>query len=216
MNYIFNYDFFIFDLDDTLLKTEQYHYKAWIKLLKEEINDDFYIDFKTYCQKFHSNKKDFIIKYLIEELKLSDHLILIQKKTNYYNQIINDIDLDFVEGAEKFLNNIIKNNKKFVIVTNSSQTSINQFLLKYPILNLASKIYYKEMFVNRKPNPDCYLKVINDFSDHKNFIGFEDSITGIHAMSQVKEIKTVFINSKNYYHYDYIIKNYNIDFIDKY
>jgi beta-phosphoglucomutase-like phosphatase (HAD superfamily) len=35
MNNIFNkFDLFIFDLDDTLIQTEKYHYKAWLKTLK--------------------------------------------------------------------------------------------------------------------------------------------------------------------------------------
>jgi len=31
MQYINDYDIFVFDLDDTLVKSEKYHYKAWIK-----------------------------------------------------------------------------------------------------------------------------------------------------------------------------------------
>jgi beta-phosphoglucomutase-like phosphatase (HAD superfamily) len=65
------------------------------------------------------------------------------------------------------------------------------------------------MFTNKKPNPECYLKVLEDFSDIKNIIGFEDSITGIQAMTSVPKIQTVFINSSDYYYYDYIINNYN-------
>ena len=29
------YDLFIFDLDDTLVKTEEYHYDAWLKTLQQ-------------------------------------------------------------------------------------------------------------------------------------------------------------------------------------
>ncbi len=40
-------------------------------------------------------------------------------------------------------------------------------------------------------------------------IGFEDSIAGIHAL-KLSNIDTVFINNSDYYHYNYIIENYNI------
>ena len=41
-NLINNFDLFIFDLDDTLVKSEKYHYTAWLITLKNAINDDFY------------------------------------------------------------------------------------------------------------------------------------------------------------------------------
>ena len=65
------------------------------------------------------------------------------------------------------------------------------------------------MMTNKKPNPECYLKVCSDFPNLKK-IGFEDSLTGIHALSLVPSIKSVFINSTDYYYYDYINKNYDL------
>jgi hypothetical protein len=48
-------------------------------------------------------------------------------------------------------------------------------------------------------------------------IGFEDSITGIEALYNVKEITPYFVNNKEYYHYDYILKNYkNINVIENF
>ena len=46
-------------------------------------------------------------------------------------------------------------------------------------------------------------------------IGFEDSITGIHAMSQVHSIDTVFINNPQYYYYNYINNNYKLKHVIK-
>jgi HAD superfamily hydrolase (TIGR01509 family) len=215
MEYILNYDLFIFDLDDTLIKTELMHYEAWLKVLKEEINN-FEMDFTVYCQKFHSIENDFIKKYLEKELKLKNYLDLTNKKIYYYNELIKENDIKFIDGVDYFINKIIENKKTFVIVTNSSKFSLDLIINKLPLLKKANKIYYKEMFINKKPNPECYIKVINDFPNYKKIIGFEDSLTGIQAITQVKEIKPIFINSKNYYHYNYIINNYKIEFIEKY
>jgi HAD superfamily hydrolase (TIGR01509 family) len=215
MEYIFNYDLFIFDLDDTLIKTELMHYEAWFKVLKEEINN-FEMDFTLYCQKFHSIENDFIKKYFEEELKLTNYIDLTNKKIYYYNELIKQNDIKFIDGADNFINKIIENNKKFVIVTNSSKYSVDIIINKLPLLKKANKIYYKEMFVNKKPNPECYIKVINDFCNYKKIIGFEDSLTGIQAITQVKEIKPIFINSTNYYHYNYIINKYKTEFINNY
>jgi len=105
--------------------------------------------------------------------------------------------------------NIIKNNKKFIIVSNSTKKNVVFFCELFPILNKCSKKYYGEILKCKKPDPKCYVEVIEDFPSNK-IIGFEDSITGIHSMSNVKGIDTIFINNNKYFHYNYIIKNYNI------
>ena len=103
-------------------------------------------------------------------------------------------------------------NKKFVIVSNSLKQHIDFFSELFPILKNSSKNYYREILVNRKPHPECYLKVISDFPNMK-MVGFEDSITGIHAMSQVPDIDVSFINTENYYYYNDIIKIYSPKYV---
>jgi len=49
MNDIFNkYDIFSFDLDDTIIKTEIFHYNMWLITLKQVINNDFFITLNEY------------------------------------------------------------------------------------------------------------------------------------------------------------------------
>ena len=207
-----NYDLFIFDLDDTLIKTENYHYVAWLTILKEVKNENFNLDFNTFCSKFHSNKENNIKTYLLDELNITNYEKIIEKKNRLYLEIIikESEKIELIEGVTDFLNKIINNNKKFVIVSNSLKNNVDFFTSVFPILQKSSKNYYRELFTNKKPNPECYLKVVDDFPNHK-MIGFEDSITGIHAMTLVNSIDTIFINNKNYYYYDFIIKNYNIN-----
>ena len=106
-------------------------------------------------------------------------------------------------------------NKKFVIVSNSLKQHIDFFSELFPILKNSSKNYYREILVNRKPHPECYLKVISDFPNMK-MVGFEDSITGIHSITSAFDIFTYFINTPDYHHYDYIINNYPITLITNY
>ena len=135
---------------------------------------------------------------------------LINQKNIMYLELLEEEkdNLSLIDGCEELLINIIKNKKQFVIVSNSLKSNIDFFSNLFPILKLSSKNYYREMFTNKKPNPECYLKVIDDFSHIENIIGFEDSITGIQAMTSVTKIQTVFINTSDYYHYNYIINNY--------
>ena len=207
-----NYDLFIFDLDDTLVNTEYYHYIIWLKTLKSFINNDFYFDFNFFCFKFHSNNLDGIKNYIINELNLNMfELIINTKNENFLNFIKNEShNIKLIVGAKKFINHLLNNNKKFIIVTNSSKDILEFYLNLFPILQKSTKNYYREIFKIRKPSPECYLHVINDFPTDKK-ISFEDSITGIHALSQTNnEIDIVFINNENYYYYYEIIQNYKI------
>jgi len=209
-NIINNYDLFIFDLDDTLVKTEKLHYRCWKDVLQNKLGKSFDIDYSYFCSKFHSNEKDSIKNYLENELNINNYMELINQKNVMYLELLEQEkeNLSLIYGCEELLINIINNNKQFVIVTNSLKNSIDFFSNLFPILKLSSKNYYREMFTNKKPNPECYLKVLDDFYHVENIIGFEDSITGIQAMTSVPKIQTVFINTPDYYHYDYIITNY--------
>jgi HAD superfamily hydrolase (TIGR01509 family) len=202
---ICDYDLFIFDLDDTLIKTEYFHYISW----KTILNMDF--DYQYYISIFHSNKKDNIKNYLINELKIENFNDMIERKNKFYIDYItkNHSQIFMIDGAETILETILLNKKEFVVVSNSPKCQIEFFCELFPILKKSSKNYYREMFTNKKPDPECYLKVISEFPN-KRMIGFEDSITGIHSITQIDNIDTIFINKNDYYYYNYILKNYKI------
>lgn len=215
-SFIDKYDLFIFDLDDTLVKTEHLHYKSWLNILQKNINKDFFFDYNYYCSKFHSKEQDFIKNYLINELKLKNYEELILEKNNYYLNliIVEKPNFKLLDGCFVFLENILKNKKQFVIVSNNLKKNIDFFSDLFPILKNSSKNYYREILINKKPHPECYLKVIEDFPN-KRMLGFEDSITGIHAICSVSIIDTIFINNNQYYYYNYIIQNYKLKLIIK-
>jgi transketolase len=217
-NIIDNYDLFIFDLDNAVIETEEYHYKAWLLTLQNILGENFIISFNYFCEKFHSKDSESIKKYLTNNLNIENYdEVISYKNINYLNILSKEKNnLKLIDGLENFINLVIKNNKKFIIVSNSFKNNIDFFLNIFSILNNSSNYYYREMFKNKKPSTECYLKVINDFPNMRR-IGFEYNITGIHALSQVNEITTVFVNNSKYIHYNFIIKNYaNIIIINDY
>lgn len=222
MSNIWQYDLYIFDLDDTLVKSENYHYNAWIQTLRNRLNDNsFNLLYNEFCEIFHSKNLTNIRDYVSELLKINfdDFLLVSKQKNETYIQLLTESydKLELIDGAEIFLNNILKLNKKFVIVSNSPLNNIIFYLERFPLLANASKLYYREMFTNRKPHPECYQMVLSDWPELEKKIGFEDSITGIMALIQVPEIIPVFINLKTYAHYDTIINsNENLLTIENY
>jgi beta-phosphoglucomutase-like phosphatase (HAD superfamily) len=210
------YDFFIFDLDDTIIKTEIIHYESWMKALKITLGTNFYINSNDFFSIFHSIKQDSIKDYLLN-LKITNYEEVIKLKNQiYFESIIkNKDDIKMIDGCNEFINKIIENNKQFVIVSNTLKEQIDFFTELFPILKYSTKNYYREILKHKKPNPHCYLTVVEHFPN-KKMVSFEDSITGIHAVSQVKQIDSYFINSPNYFHYEYIMQNYNINYILNY
>jgi beta-phosphoglucomutase-like phosphatase (HAD superfamily) len=209
MSIINNYDLFIFDLDDTLIQTEKYHYDAWIITLKKFINDDFTMSENEFFSIFHCITQNKIPNYLQNTLHLDNYVEAIDYKNKTYFEIINkeQSNIQMIDGCDEFISQILKQNKKFVIVSNSLKSNIDFFSELFPILKQSTKNYYREILKNKKPHPECYETVVADFPDHR-FVGFEDSVTGIHAITQVPVITTYFINNPNYYHYNFIINNY--------
>jgi len=206
MNNILAYDLFIFDFDGTLMDTEKYHCKAW-NLVLSEYKSTFHINMLYYFKYFHSLDKNLSKNFLKITYNITDFEKAYNEKQNKYKELIDTQNIEFIPGAENFLEFILSNNKKFVIVSNTSNKFIDIYKKKYPILEKATKIYTKENFLNKKPNPECYLRVINDFKNCK-MIGFEDSLVGMEALTQVNRIKPIFIYDSKYYYKDHIIEKY--------
>ncbi len=215
-----NYDLFIFDFDGTLINTEYFHYEAYIIALSHKINKSIeelknILTYSIYEQFAHSlNIKD-MQNYLYYHFyyPLEDFQELYNYKHKIYLELVeeNQDKLKYIDGIEELLIEIIKNKKEFVIVTNSSIKSIKYFLnlTKFNLLKNVKKIYTKEDFINKKPHPECYLKVLHDFQHLGKKIGFEDSLRGLHSLYQLNHsILPVFLNSNQYYFYNFIKSNY--------
>jgi D-arabinose 5-phosphate isomerase GutQ/beta-phosphoglucomutase-like phosphatase (HAD superfamily) len=212
MSILLEYDLFIFDFDGTLIDTEKYHCIAWNKALKDHSisnnNNNFIeLNLKNYLKYFHTldNNNQKVLLKLMYDINNYDDVYNLKQK--YYNELIKTENINFINGAENFLNYLIKNNKKFIIVSNTSEKFIEIFKKKYLILNKALKIYTKEYFLNKKPNPECYLKILNEYKYEKK-IGFEDSLIGFHALYQVSDIVPVLIYNSDYYYTNHIFDNY--------
>jgi D-arabinose 5-phosphate isomerase GutQ/beta-phosphoglucomutase-like phosphatase (HAD superfamily) len=209
MKYILDYDLFIFDFDGTILDTETYHCNAWALALSEYKKKSIKIDLLTYQKYFHSLTNTTSRNYIKFSYGIDDYDEIYKIKQNYYKELISNNKILFINGFEDFLNYLIEHNKKIVVVSNTSKEFINIFLDMHPILNNIHRFYTKELFINRKPNPECYLRVSNEYKDLKK-IGFEDSLIGLHALYQVNDITPVLIYDNEYYYRDFFKNNYNI------
>ena len=127
-NIVNKYDLFIFDLDDTLVYTEKYHFESWLHVLQEYISTEFNMDYTYFTQKFHSVNCDAIKNYLLNELNIKDYDYIINKKNIYFLNLIKTKHITLINGTQNLLELIILHNKKFVIVTNGIKDSLDYFL----------------------------------------------------------------------------------------
>lgn len=213
-HWIQEYDLFLFDFDGTLVDTEPLHYQANLLSIlhfqhMSNISDKFnYSIYEKYAHSIDLKELKHFIKYVFH---IDDYEAFYQKKQEIYKSLLHQQLSShslFIQDRLHFLEKIIHHNKSFVIVTNTSRTCIQIFKDRYPILHQALKIYTKEDFHHKKPHPECYLRVDQDFP-HLRKIGFEDSLRGFHSLHQVTSITPVFLPTQDYFWTPYIRNQYS-------
>jgi D-arabinose 5-phosphate isomerase GutQ/beta-phosphoglucomutase-like phosphatase (HAD superfamily) len=213
---ILDYDLFIFDFDGTLMDTEDIHHNVWIKALEQYTNSEkgsIHLTKSDYYQYFHDLNKDVTKQFLRFHPQLHIENIYEIYETIYgikqklYREYLEKNIVQFIKGADLFLQYLIDHKKKFIIVSNTSIRNLDIIKKNYPILEKAHKIYTKENFKNKKPNSECYIKISMEYQNEKK-ICFEDSLPGMEALYLVNNITPVFINNEEYYYTNYIIQHY--------
>jgi beta-phosphoglucomutase-like phosphatase (HAD superfamily) len=202
------YDFFIFDLDDTIVMTEHIHYELWLSTLRKWVGSEFSMTYTEFCSIFHTSFNGGIQLFLNDTLGLNAQEVMNFKNQLYIDKLTNTPEeFRLNEGFEEFLKNILSKGKQFVIVTNTRRMIVEKILEQFPILKLSSRTYCREDLIAPKPSNKCFIQVLNDFQCEKPVI-FEDSLTGIVAAvtSPCKDI--VFVNKPSYVYYEMILKDY--------
>jgi dTDP-4-dehydrorhamnose reductase/beta-phosphoglucomutase-like phosphatase (HAD superfamily) len=197
----------LFDLDGTLIDSETLHYDAYKTILSP------YIDLqKDY---FFNIINTGSINKMFEELNIpEDEWDTLRKK----KQEIMKNDVNWIDGAENFINYLESLGIEMVIVTNTNRSIIEGFSQKLSVLRKAKWIC-KEDYKTSKPNPECYKMAIELYGPKKYIVGFENTINGLRALKGVTH-KTYCITQKGSSFYPLLkkedtilIKNFDI-FLD--
>jgi beta-phosphoglucomutase len=186
---IFNYKLYIFDLDGTIIDSEFSHFMAYNNQLINKIT------YNDYQKIFHNEEeKEKFIKY--------NNICKNKKELDFLD--IYAINSKLIEGIELFLNKLFERGKDIIIVTNSSNERLSYILLKHPILKKVTKIITKNDMKKSKPNPECYINVINNSKYNiDEIIVFEDSYTGYKSLEFI-DVEKVLICDNKYYYYNNI------------
>jgi beta-phosphoglucomutase-like phosphatase (HAD superfamily)/choline kinase len=173
-SYVNNSYTFLFDLDGTIVLTENIYYDVWKQILIEYDYTLTQHDFKTIIS---GNSDEFAISKLglTNKVDLQD---ISSKKDELFISNLHKIKL--VEGIETVLKEIKQNGHQIALVTNCNRISCNKIL---EVTNLNR--YFEFTVIGnecRKPKPfsEPYEKAIQKFkSANLKTIIFEDSKTGL-------------------------------------
>lgn len=186
LQWIHNYQLFLFDFDGLLVNTEEMHYLAYKKMCSARgIALDW--DFNRYCQAAHYDAlalRDQIYSYF-PQLKIQEpnwNVLYAEKKKAIVELLQNDA-VHLMPGVETLLHALHLAGIPRCVVTHSPNEIIHVVRKKNPILNTIPHWITREHYSHPKPNPECYLKAIEQFAAPKDkIIGFEDTPRGLRAL----------------------------------
>ena len=166
------------DLDGTLFDTRKVNYLAY----KDAVNKyEYDLEYDYYCKECNGKYyMDFLPQITTDNKDILEdiHKIKKQKYKSYLSEAtINDNLVELLKNLKSIC--------KIALVTTASKKNTYDILKCFNILNLFDLVITHDDIINPKPNPECYLKVVNYYGyDKKDCIIFEDSKTGIEAASK--------------------------------
>jgi sugar-phosphatase len=176
-NFINKTFIFLFDLDGTLIITDDIYYDVWKSILS---NYNIVMNYKIFTNYIQGKSDLTVLKNLIPN-KYNELINTISNlKDDLFLQNINKIKI--IDGIIDFILKIKKIGYKIGIVTNCNKKVALEILNKLEINNIIDKLVCGDDSEKPKPYPDPYLKAIKYFnSTNEKTIIFEDSKTGIQS-----------------------------------
>jgi len=166
--------FFLFDLDGTIVLTDEIYFNVWRDILKKynvvltkEI-------FKRYIQ---GNNDKYVIKTLLPNVDIDLNKISNLKDEGFIKNIS---ELTLIDGIETFISSLRKMSHKCCIVTNCNKSVAEAIMSHIGFNKYIDFVITSDDCEIGKPSPQPYMKAIDKYctTSDKCFI-FEDSKTGI-------------------------------------
>ena len=208
-NYKDNTYAFLFDLDGTLVTTDDIYFNVWYKILKKyniELNKEL---FTNYIQ---GNNDTYVSNTLLKNIELSI-ADLSKMKDELFIKSIHKIKI--IDGVYDMMHQIKQLGHKMCIVTNCNRNVANEIIKYIHIDNFIDFIITSNDCIYGKPNYEPYDNAIKKYNINNNkcFV-FEDSKTGLLSGKGVNPklligIETIYNNNElNSFGVDMSIRDY--------
>jgi len=188
-NYIENTHAFLFDLDGTLVITDEIYYEVWKEIFKKyniEIDENFYHKYifgNTDLQV--SNTVLFNVDITLENLS--------QQKDQFFLSKIKNIKL--AEGIFPFFEKIKSLGHKIGIVTNCNRKVAESIINYFNFEKFMDILIIGNECLRSKPFPDPYIEACKYFNiSNEQTIVFEDSKSGLLSAKNMFPKRLIAIN----------------------
>lgn len=200
---------FLFDLDGTLVKTDDIYFKVWFDILNKyniTLTDDI---FKKYIQ---GNNDKYVSTVLIPGININLQQLSTTKDTLFLEYIEK---IKIIDGVIEVMHQIKKAGHKCCVVTNCNRTVAEEIIKLTNLDKYIDFIISNTDCKNSKPHPEPYLNAMSKYNiDNNKCLIFEDSKTGILSAKSSNPkcligVETIYESSEIIkYGVDISIKNY--------
>ena len=172
--YIENTYAFLFDLDGTLVITDEIYFDVWYEIL---LKYNILLTKEIFSNIIQGNNDKYVISVLLKNLVV-DLNELSNLKDMLFIKNIHKIKI--VEGVHDIFHQIKMTGHKMCIVTNCNRNVVNEIIKYIGINKYIDFIISNNDCINSKPDPEPYMKAMQTYGidNYKCFI-FEDSKSGI-------------------------------------
>lgn len=180
---------FLFDLDGTLVNSNEFHEFAFRQVLERSAPQHLAgFDYETV--KGHATRAVFEAFGFNDEAEVN---LLTAEKQSAYSSAIARNGLPLIRGAKEILELLSSLNRKMYIVSAGSRRSVEEALRAAQIRSYFADVITSDDVKRSKPEPEIYLKCIskNNLSAG-DCIAVEDSDSGV-AASTAAGIDTVMV-----------------------
>ena len=180
--YLTNKTAILFDMDGTLVNTEQLHAKAAVKVL-EEMGAK--IDLLSCIDQFYGMTDTIVLKTVCPQLTESEIEIAIQRKNTHLIRLLHELSPPEKErlltpGLFHFLEFLKKKNFVCGVVSASEDIIVKETLECFGLATYMKVMMGRNQTILTKPNPDPYIEAMRRLEITKEHcLIFEDSPTGI-------------------------------------
>lgn len=162
----------LFDLDGTLINTENQYTEFW-----ERVGKELDLNIPNLAQIIKGRTLTSIFSNFIPSLELQKEISI---RLDLFES---QMQFPFYPGVLDFLEDVRKNGVKCAVVTSSNKAKMAAVKRRIPNFDeLFDKVLTAEDFSASKPDPACYLYGAQVFSAQKcQCVVFEDAVNGLQA-----------------------------------
>lgn len=192
MNWIRQFQLFLFDFDGLLVNTERLHFQAYLDalMLRGYRLKWSFADFCRCAHQTDTGLKEFLCS-LFPSLE-GDWVVFYAEKRKAYLELVAAGEIELMDGAKELLRELVIRGSRRCVVTHSPLEQIQAIRSQLPILETIPHWLTREDYERPKPHPDGYLRAIELFGEKGDrIIGFEDTPRGLNALRQTSALSVL-------------------------